>query len=273
MITQFSVNESGRDFVVGDLHGMFSLLQSALEHLQFDPKVDRLISVGDLVDRGPNSLECLKLLDESWFYSVKGNHEQLMEDYLTGGRTGAWWFHNGGGWWLDLDILEKDEVNRLMPKVQMLPWIILVPMRNGKRFIVLHAELAKHPTEVITDATLFEFFDIVARRHVGDGEAAIWGRKLWGNLYAQTIDDRVARKTRKTIDLYGHFFNDKLSHIFSGHTTVKQPTTILGQTNLDTGAFRVDMNDWAALTIAEPLTGKFWTTNDTGTREVQPLVI
>ena len=55
----FTANAHGRDFVVGDVHGCFRTLERALTELQFDPTRDRLFGVGDLVARGPHSLEAV----------------------------------------------------------------------------------------------------------------------------------------------------------------------------------------------------------------------
>ncbi len=63
-------------WVVGDIHGCFSMLMKRLRECQFDPQQDLLVSVGDLIDRGPDSLGCLALLRESWMTAVRGNHEQ-----------------------------------------------------------------------------------------------------------------------------------------------------------------------------------------------------
>ena len=68
---------SGRDFAVGDIHGCFSHLRRSLEAIGFDASVDRLFSVGDLVDRGPESEQVLEWLDKPWFFAVMGNHDFL----------------------------------------------------------------------------------------------------------------------------------------------------------------------------------------------------
>ncbi len=47
---RFSRNEIGRDFAVGDIHGCFEHLSRSLKAIDFDEGVDRLFSVGDLVD-------------------------------------------------------------------------------------------------------------------------------------------------------------------------------------------------------------------------------
>ena len=57
-------NTKGRDFTVGDIHGAYDMLEGALAAVKFDPEVDRLISVGDLIDRGNRSKDCLKYLEQ-----------------------------------------------------------------------------------------------------------------------------------------------------------------------------------------------------------------
>ena len=54
-IQRFTRNTTGRDLIVGDIHGCFGRLANALTLIDFDPARDRLFSVGDLVDRGPDS--------------------------------------------------------------------------------------------------------------------------------------------------------------------------------------------------------------------------
>ena len=63
--------------MLGDLHGHYPALLHLLNTVQFDPTVDRLFSVGELIDRGPDSLACLQLLQQPWFYAVLGNHEAI----------------------------------------------------------------------------------------------------------------------------------------------------------------------------------------------------
>ncbi|MBB4212530.1 serine/threonine protein phosphatase 1 [Rhodothalassium salexigens DSM 2132] len=93
-------NTDGRDFFVGDLHGLKDRLDAALDAHDFDPARDRLISVGDLVDRGPASAACLALVDQPWMWAVRGNHEQMLLDALDGGDWSLW-LANGGDWALD----------------------------------------------------------------------------------------------------------------------------------------------------------------------------
>ena len=82
VVKTFSINATGTDYVVGDLHGCFKTLEKALRAINFKPEVDRLFSVGDLVDRGPRSHEVYKWLQQPWFHSVMGNHEVKVLQYL-----------------------------------------------------------------------------------------------------------------------------------------------------------------------------------------------
>lgn len=104
-ITRFGLNQRGRDFAVGDIHGHFSKLQTALDAIAFDPSKDRLFSVGDMVDRGAESAQVLEWLARPWFHAVRGNHE----DYACRWRTVdvANWLINGGGWFQELSLEQK----------------------------------------------------------------------------------------------------------------------------------------------------------------------
>ncbi|WP_410317464.1 metallophosphoesterase [Klebsiella pneumoniae] len=81
-------------WVVGDLHGCHTLLMNELERVHFDPLCDLLISVGDLVDRGAENVECLELIAMPWFMAVRGNHEQMMLDGLSSSGNVYHWLAN-----------------------------------------------------------------------------------------------------------------------------------------------------------------------------------
>lgn len=99
----FGPNPLGRDYAVGDIHGHFSRLEATLERARFDPRRDRLFSVGDLVDRGPESPRALEWLEQPWFHAVQGNHEVLTWQYVSGDPEldRRHYLSSGGAWFMD----------------------------------------------------------------------------------------------------------------------------------------------------------------------------
>ena len=64
-------------FAIGDIHGCFRTLQHLMKAIRFDPGRDRLWLVGDLVNRGPGSLEVLRWVRQlgDGAVCVLGNHD------------------------------------------------------------------------------------------------------------------------------------------------------------------------------------------------------
>ena len=73
-----------------------------------------MISVGDLIDRGPQSADCLGLLRCRWFQDRSGNHEQIALEALESGdmRSGRM---NGGDWYVKGDARQRNPtIDRLL---------------------------------------------------------------------------------------------------------------------------------------------------------------
>lgn len=99
LVRRFTRNTQGRDFVVGDVHGCFTKLADDLAAVGFDPNAgDRLFSVGDLVDRGPESDRALDWLALPWFFAVRGNHEDFAIRWPNGHVSPGCYAFNGGDW-------------------------------------------------------------------------------------------------------------------------------------------------------------------------------
>lgn len=122
-------------WVVGDIHGCFSLLMVRLRQCRFDPRQDLLVSVGDVIDRGPDSLRCLRLMRKRWIVAVRGNHEQMALDALATGEQLSW-FMNGGAWFAHAD---QPAARLALEACRKLPWILELRCRSGIH-VVAHAD-------------------------------------------------------------------------------------------------------------------------------------
>ncbi|BBT91208.1 MULTISPECIES: protein-serine/threonine phosphatase [Enterobacterales] len=123
-------------WVVSDIHGCYQWLMDALKRRHFNPYEDLLISVGDIIDRGPDCVKCLQLMDEKWFRAVRGNHEQMALDAIENNDF-ALWMSNGGIWFSALE--DKRNALRLLNACRDLPHIIEITCANGLN-VIAHAD-------------------------------------------------------------------------------------------------------------------------------------
>ena len=208
MIKHFEMNKEGRDFAVGDIHGNFTILQQRLDAMGFDPAKDRLFSVGDLVDRGPESELFEEWLAKPWFHAVRGNHEQMVVDAVADdtpeAHAASLHAGNGGLWLYGLPEVEQQCYALLCKE---LPLAIEVETENGLVGIV-HAECP------LDDWNLFkslypenqEYFEAVA----------LWARKRINCGYTGTVAG--------------------VHKLYVGHTPLKKSVELGNVVYIDTGA-------------------------------------
>ncbi|HEP0294899.1 TPA: metallophosphoesterase [Klebsiella aerogenes] len=190
-------------WVVGDLHGCYTNLMNRLDSVCFDPAHDLLVSVGDLVDRGAENVECLDLINQPWFRAVRGNHEQMMLDAITGTGSFGHWMSNGGGWWHNLDYEQDMRLKSLLPRVAELPLIIEVD-KGGKKFVICHADYQHGEYELGKPV---------------DAEHVLWSRE------------------RVSSSMDGVRFDIHGADLFIfGHTPAHTPLRYCNQLYIDTGA-------------------------------------
>ena len=111
-------NDRGRDLVVAGVRGHFATLGRALAELEVDEH-DRVLSLGNLLDGGPDSLDALNCMtgpgpSTRFHAALRGNHEQMVLEALLDGAPeqhalrqpgmggDAWsrWMANGSGAWI-----------------------------------------------------------------------------------------------------------------------------------------------------------------------------
>jgi serine/threonine protein phosphatase 1 len=211
-----------KTFVIGDIHGAFKALLQCLKLSQFDKKNDRLISLGDVCDRGKKIKECIDLLltIPNCVY-ILGNHDAWALEWATTGKPPLGWLEQGGS------LTAKSYKNGMAKEhIEFLSKAKLWFLENNKLFV--HAG-----------------FDPNAPLEGTSRDILIWDR----NLIKQ------AQQLQKTDP--GHKFGN-YDEVYVGHT----PTINFGKIEpqhfcniwaLDTGA------GWGAkLTIMDVETKQYW---------------
>lgn len=253
-------NTEGRDFIVGDIHGCKTMLLKALKQKGFNFKKDRLFSVGDLFDRGPESYDLLTSLDDMpWLYPIKGNHEMLLINsvdtiahtpYLTMGvafemyETVDNFFRNGGSWVQDFT---ASELWPYVEKLRALPSIIKVAHPSGD-FFLGHASFHN---------ILFQrFSESVMREWEDTPRDVLWSRKFikWHlahnkNLHIHTTANETPIWLTEAQPYLGQPlpgpFNPSEPLHYCGHTILPNIIVADNVVHLDTGAVLHHLKDSA----------------------------
>lgn len=132
-----------RSLVISDIHGMYDKFMALLELVKYNTKEDRLILLGDYVDRGPEPIKALrKVLDlkDNGAVVLMGNHEKMLLDACAGlsesdCRPLNLHLYNGGSiTWMKLNELSKEESSRVIKAIENLPSIA-----ESDNYIFVHA--------------------------------------------------------------------------------------------------------------------------------------
>lgn len=103
--TSYGLQEASRIYVIGDIHGRLDLLDQVIGKIDLDmkrsPSAEAFtVTLGDYIDRGPNSRGVLDRLTQNPFPTpyvpLKGNHEELFENFFDDPSLGSKWRHLGG---------------------------------------------------------------------------------------------------------------------------------------------------------------------------------
>ena len=204
----YGPNQKGRDFVVGDIHGEFTLLRRLLTAVGFDEATDRLFSVGDLVDRGPESPMVARWLIRPWFIPVRGNHDHwCIEAGLLEEPPGH--RRHGGAWFYDLPEAIRPKLATLL---NQLPAAIEVEGRDGRRYGIVHAECTHNSWQRFREALEGELGSSYRNHHLTE---AMWRRTR--------LEDR------DTTPVAG------IDKVLVGHSVVEDVTELGNVMYLDTG--------------------------------------
>ena len=166
-----AINSNGIDYFVGDIHGNLSGLLAHLNTLGFNFVNDRLFACGDLINRGEDSIGCLELLMQPWFFSVLGNHEAM---FLRSFEEPAFYqalVKNGGEWVRS----SAHQPSKLMALAQLIrikmPLTLSVQTEQGTVGVV-HADAPQHWSAITLDNACIHHC-LWSRRNMVEGNTGI----------------------------------------------------------------------------------------------------
>lgn len=157
------------EYVMSDIHGCYDKFISMLKLINFSEE-DTLYILGDIFDRGDKPLQILDyIVSHKNIILLKGNHEQMFEEYFENGDVQLWYWNGGDTTHQELvkrDYLQEESIYRYIRK---LPYVKVVD-----KFILVHADLylPKGYENLTTDEIIKE----------QEEEFCLWNRPDYHNL-------------------------------------------------------------------------------------------
>jgi bis(5'-nucleosyl)-tetraphosphatase (symmetrical) len=177
-------------YVIGDVQGCFSPLQKLLDKINFNANQDQLWFVGDLVNRGPHSLEVLRFIKDlgDSAVTILGNHDLHLLCVAQGYQKAH------GSDTLESILVAPD-------KEELLNWLRFRPMiHHDQGVTMVHAGLL--PQWTITEALSLAHEVESALRgdtyhdfliHMYGNKPASWSDKLSGMERLRVITNAMTR--------------------------------------------------------------------------------
>ena len=174
-------------YVIGDIQGCYDPLQRLLEKVRFDPAADHLWCPGDLVNRGGQSLETLRLLKGlgQRFTMTLGNHDLYL-------LRENWRYPDGG-----CSNPELDSILRAHDRHQLLGWLQNQPMAHWSAehgVLMVHAGVVPQWTVSQTLACASEVEQVLRSE-----KSRKFFSRMNKNLVRRWRDDRTGWKRRRLI--------------------------------------------------------------------------
>lgn len=128
---------SGRTIAIGDIHGCHVALETLLAAIDPQPQ-DCLVVLGDVIDRGPGTRQCidrlLVLRQRCRVVHLMGNHEEMFLDAYAGGGWSQSWIAYGG----------QEMLNSYGGGVKNIPPAHLDFIRGGKDYFETARDIFVH---------------------------------------------------------------------------------------------------------------------------------
>jgi serine/threonine protein phosphatase 1 len=186
-----------RTLVVGDVHGKLALLDRLLEEAVYRPGADRLVLIGDLVDRGEDSrgvvARAIELQREApeTVVVLRGNHEDMMLAALAPERSeeSDLWYYNGGIETLQSYLDDEDQLQIPAEHYEFLSglptWFedehaiyVHASLVEGPDGSFLHPRESPHHPELLWSRSRRFFNDY-------DGKTVVFGHTIAGMMFGE----------------------------------------------------------------------------------------
>lgn len=245
-----------KKFVIADIHGNYKGLVQAIDRSPFKVHEDTLISLGDLVDGGPDSYEVIEFLsDLPNCILIKGNHDEWFKHWLEFGVNPVNWLqgqHHTAKSYIKALKEETGEERTIIPDG-------LGSYKCNLTYIdipVKHRNFLNSGVNYYIDDNNNCFVHGGFNRHLPINEQQFediyyWDRDLWlqGMSYGAITDPLAPLKFK---------MKDNFNKVFIGHTSTlnwgkTEPMFAANIVNLDTGA---GFN--GKVTIMDTETGDYW---------------
>lgn len=147
-----------KTYVIGDVHGRLGQLKTLVGSLDYNPKKDRIVFLGDLIDRGEDSPGVVNYVLELQEASpnlvcLRGNHEQMLLDLIEFGDL-LWLVPENGGAVTIAQygckyIEETSTLSLQIPIAHLEFFNATVPFFEDEQALYVHAGVTpgKHPSE------------------------------------------------------------------------------------------------------------------------------
>ena len=123
-------------YVISDIHGQFDAFMRLIEKIEFGYD-DEMYILGDVIDRGPQSLECVKwIMEQDNILTLMGNHELLFLDSYLHDTTGLYNTITEAR-----ESLSNDEMKKIINWIMDIPECKIVKMKD-KVFYLNHTQVA-----------------------------------------------------------------------------------------------------------------------------------
>ena len=197
---------SGKLYLMSDIHGHFLQFLQMLKKIHFEDS-DRMLILGDLVAKGPDSLGLLYYVTEHKnIITLRGNHEQRLLQYfgidysaeISDSIMSTWAFGDGKEIIRQMNMLSYAERKKILNFIEDMPLCAVMKIKD-KKYVLVHGAPGDEINEILLSAGICgeikdENSDIFRKL-----SKQLWDETNTGNeLRIMTVPEAPEGKRRKT---------------------------------------------------------------------------